>query len=338
MCYKVEEQKKSELKLIGLFEQNEVPKFIQPYFNTLGSSTSKLNYWSSIYYLLKWLMEQNVLECKSFKDITPEQLNKVTGDDIIQYLDTLINGLWGNKISDSSAENKKNIFSGFWSWMASEDHKYVQRNIITSNGFDKYKTKNRNQEVSIPTDEGLQMFLENLSHIKNEFVALRNTTIVKLFIGSGMRIEELVGIDVSDLHFENEEDPYIMVMEKGVRNEKNKINVYISQVAYNSIREYLDLRNSIPDMKDLKPLFVSERVNEEDRRLAKSSIQDFFRKYSDGQIHPHMLRHYVGTKMYENTHNIVAVCDQLRHGDINVTKKYYIKNNREESRKALNSF
>jgi site-specific recombinase XerC len=327
MCYKTEKQKKEKLKLKEKI--NDLPKFIKDYFSYLNSNVTKLNNCGIIRSFLEWLISEGIIK-NSIVNITPSDLSLVTDIDLIEYLSGLNNSL-------SSINTKKNVISGFWAYLL--DKEYVKTNIVNKKLHDKFKAKDK--EVVVPTDEDIYQFIVNINNIKNETIALRNIAIVRLFMGSGIRIEELVGLDVIDLHFENEDEPYVVVMGKGIQDEDDKQNVAINKAAMDAINDYLQVRNTIPDIKETKALFISEQLNKETgkrTRVAQSSIQDFFRKYSNGAIHPHLLRHYAGTKMYENSNDIVAVAAQLRHGDVNTSRKFYIKNNKSATYKALNSF
>lgn len=333
MCYKNESQLKAADKLEELTKN--VPEFITDYFTYINSNKTKLNNWSCIRQLLEWLIGTNIINNTLF-NITQEELANVTDIHIIKYLDGLKLGLYGNKNTLSTINTKKNIISGFWAYLLDKD--YVKKNIIGKKVHEKYIVKDK--EVTVPTDEEFDDFLKNLETIKNETIAIRNITIVKTFMGSGIRLEELVGLDIQDLHFEDKNRPYITVMGKGIQDEEEKENVPINQTAVDFINNYLKIRSLMPNIESTSALFVSEqndKMTGKRTRVAPSSIQQFFKIYSNNTIHPHMLRHYVGTKMYEKGNDIVGVSGQLRHKDINTTRKSYIKDNKDATYATLNS-
>jgi site-specific recombinase XerD len=327
MCYKEEEQKKAKDKLEEKIKY--MPKYIKEYFVFLSSNTSKLAYWSTIRLFLEWLIDNKIIN-NTIENISQEDLSEVTDVDVINYLDSLLE----NKVSPDTVKTKKNNLSGFWSYLV--DKGYVQKNIITKSVSMKYKVEDSDREIKVPTEEQLQMVINNLEAMKSEITALRNIAIVKLFMGTGIRLSELVGLDIDDLHFDYE-FPTITIWAKG---KKKSREVLVNQSAVFAVSDYLKVRNANPELKDLQPLFLSERKddNGNNKRLAVSSVEDFMKKYSNGKLHPHLLRHYAGTKMYENSNNIVGVCDQLGHGDIKTTKKYYVKSDKSSMMTALNSF
>jgi site-specific recombinase XerD len=331
MCYKDEEQIKAGNKLDDKIK--DVPEFIRDYFVFLNSNKSKLLYWGTIRMFLEWLISNKVIN-NTLESISKHDLMNVTDVHLVKYLDGLLIGQFGNKISPDTVDRKKNNISGFWSYLVEKD--YVQKNIVTKSVSKKYKIEEGNHEIEVPTEEQLQMFLSNLEAIKSEIIALRNIAIVKLFTGTGIRISELIGLDVGDLHFDNA-IPRITIWAKG---KKNSRDVLVSKSAIDAVNDYLRVRNSNSDMKDLKPLFLSEHKDKHgnNSRLAVSSVNDFFRLYSNGEIHPHKLRDYAATKMYENSLDIAGVSDQLGHSDIKITKQRYVKANTNSMLKALNSF
>ena len=64
-------------------------------------------------------------------------------------------------------------------------------------------------------------------------------------------------------------------------------------------------------------------LSNERRRMSKTAITNFFTRYSTS-VNPHQLRHWVGTKLYEKTKDIVLVQKQLRHSSLETAAKYYV--------------
>lgn len=146
----------------------------------------------------------------------------------------------------------------------------------------------------------------------------------RLFMGSGIRCEELIGLDIRDLYLDDLR-PHIMVMSKGKQKVPDK--VLLTEDAVLCLKEYLEYRQEFIKSKkangkeiDIESLFLSNRCI----RMSSTAIQSFFERYSGHQINPHMLRHWYGTKLYNATHNIVLVQHQLRHKDVATAAKYYI--------------
>lgn len=317
MCYKVEKQRKIEQKLAE--ELKNVPGFIADFFDRYKSSATKKINWIYIRDMLNWMLSNGYIKKDSISDITVKDMNDITSNNVIKYLNELKNGILGRANSLDSINTKKNVFSAFWNYL--RQNKCVDENVIAHIPSNLYKSEKKFKEVEIPTDEEVEKFLISIiTGNKNEFNIIRNIAIVQLIKGSGIRSEELINMDVSDLRLYEEDRPYMMVLGKGNIQEYDK--VYMSEQARINMEEYLKIRNLFVNEREIKneALFLSNENN----RLSKGAITGFFRKYSDETIYPHMLRHWVGSKLYQETKDIVLVQRQLRHKNLETAARYYV--------------
>lgn len=315
MCYKADKHKHLSLKLSE--KLSDIPLFISDFFDRYKSAATKNCNWGYIRDLLQWLIDRGYIEKENITQITTEDIDKITSNHVIKYLNELKDGITGRKNSLDSICTKKNVFSAFWNYMFM--NKYVTDNIIRHIPGHLYKSEVTQKEVVVPTDDQVENFLNNLnSGNGNEFNIIRNIAIVKLIMGSGIRSEELINLDVNDLHLD-EERPYIMVLGKGKIEQYDK--VYVSKEAKECVEEYLIERNIFVRENNVesKGLFLSN----ERKRMSKTAIDNFFSRYSSS-ITPHQLRHWHGTKLYESTKDIVKVQRQLRHSSLETAAKYYV--------------
>ena len=125
--------------------------------------------------------------------------------------------------------------------------------------------------------------------------------------------------------FLQEESPYIMVWGKG--NKEVQDRVPLSYEATDYLTEYFEYRKLFIEEKkeqnksiDETPVFISNKGE----RISKGAIDDFFKRYSNDMITPHMLRHWCGSHLYEDTKNIKLVQRVLRHKNIAVTAENYV--------------
>lgn len=328
MCYKLEKQRKIEQKLA--VELKNVPDFIADFFDRYKSAATKKINWIYIRDMLNWMLSNGYIQKESISGITEEDMNGITSNNVIKYLNELKNGVSGRTNSLDSINTKKNVFSAFWNYL--RQNKCVEENVIAYIPKNLYKSERKMKEVEIPTDEEVEEFLKRVNNgNKNEFNVIRNIAIVQLIKGSGIRSEELINMDVNDLHLYEEEIPYMMILGKGNIEAYDK--VYMSERAKMYLEEYLTIRN----------IFVKERkitndalfLSNENKRMSKGAITSFFERYSDGKIYPHMLRHWVGTDLYNRTNNIMYVQKQLRHKNIETAAKYYVHINEKDIAKAV---
>ncbi len=148
--------------------------------------------------------------------------------------------------------------------------------------------------------------------------AVRDTAVITLFLGTGMRISELVGIDTDDVNFSSNE---VRVTRKGGNEE---LLVFGNDVR-NALLEYMNYRKSIiPAEGHEKALFLSLQK----KRMSVRSVELLVKKYAQiaaplKKISPHKLRSTYGTMLYRETGDIYLVADVLGHKDVNTTRKHY---------------
>lgn len=312
MCYKDQVQRRNSEKLQRKFDEDNVPGFIRDYFYNLNSEAGKLNYYSIVTSMLKWMIDDNRIKKTFISEITEQDINSLSKTDIIVYLETLIN----NGTSPSTINTKKNVLSSFWAHLVDEG--ICDKNIIHSIPKSKFKIKKKNN-AKVPLPEDMMEMIDKIKQKKDDFVRERNLVIVRVLKGTGLRESELAGLDLKDLHLE-ENKPYITVMGKGVYYTQDAEPVLVSKDAKQALEEWLIIRNKVENIIDDKAVFV----NKNGKRLSEDNIQAIFRNYSGGKITPHMMRHLYATVLYqESGHDAAFVQEQLRHSDVNTTLGTY---------------
>lgn len=316
MCYKAEKHSDLTIKLSE--KMRDVPEFIVDFFDRYKSAATKNCNWGYIRDLLQWLIDKRYIQKDSISGITIQDMDGITSNHVIKYLNELKSGVSGHKNSLDSICTKKKVFSAFWNYMFL--NKYVSDNVIYHIPGHLYRSEVTQKDVKIPTDEQVESFISKLNDGNhNDFNIIRNLSIVKLIMGSGIRSEELINLDIKDLHLDDEM-PYIMILGKGKIEQYDK--VFISFDAKTYLQDYLKTREMFVRENDVSDnaLFLSN----EKRRISKTAITNFFNRYSDSEICPHELRHWVGSKLYASTKDIVLVQRQLRHSSLETAAKYYV--------------
>lgn len=160
---------------------------------------------------------------------------------------------------------------------------------------------------------------------------LRDTAIITLFLGTGIRISELVGLDNDSFNFAANS---FLVTRKG----GNQAILYFSDEVKYALQEYQAEKANDPRVpKDENAFFLSMQY----KRINVRSVEILVKKYSKiatplKKITPHKLRSTYGTRLYNATGDIYIVADVLGHRDINTTKKHYAAITEENRRKAAN--
>ena len=147
---------------------------------------------------------------------------------------------------------------------------------------------------------------------------LRDTALLTLLLGTGMRVSECVGIDINDVDFKNSG---IKIRRKG----GYEAIVYFGDEVEIALLNYLEYRNTItPVAGHENALFLSLQ----NKRISVRSVENLVKKYSGlittlKHITPHKLRSTYGTNLYKETGDIYLVADVLGHKDVNTTRKHY---------------
>lgn len=323
--YKQESHLKLEKKLSE--QLKDAPSFVSDYFFMLKSARTKITSWGYLRDMFQFFINKQIINKTEIVNITADDMKNITFIHIIQYLDML---LLERNNSLSTINTKKAVLSGFWDYLV--NIQCVSQNVVTKISKSKYKREESSQRnIKLPSKEELDKFSRRIRESNsNDFLKTRNMAIVKLFVFSGIRCEELIGLNMEDLYI-YERPYYITVLGKGHKELKEK--VYVSQKAIPYLGKYLGERKRFIEERlktnenfDKTAVFLSDRAN----RISVNSVVNLFKQYSKNTITPHMLRHYYGTKLYKKTKNIKLVQKQLRHRDIETAAKFYVSVSDEE--------
>ena len=189
------------------------------------------------------------------------------------------------------------------------------KNYIAEHG-DKGIPSGNNLTKKLPTEKQLNDMEEKIMWKKDVPVRNRNIAIFRVLRGTGIRESELAGLDLSDLHLD-EEMPYITILGKGVYREMQNRTVYLSGSALKAIREWLEYRSTLDNIVDTEAVFI----NKNGTRTTERNIKQIFENYGNG-ITPHMMRHYYASVMNQNG-NLAFVQQQLGHSSVNTTVNNY---------------
>ena len=157
---------------------------------------------------------------------------------------------------------------------------------------------------------------------------LRDLAIVVTLLGTGVRVTELVGLDISDLDFDN---GAMRVIRKGGSEDI----VYFGDETEEMLRNYLEERLTMePEPGHENALFISQK----NTRITVRSVERLVKKYASTatvkKITPHKLRSTYGTSLYQETGDIYLVADVLGHKDVNTTRKHYAAQDENRRRMA----
>ncbi len=147
----------------------------------------------------------------------------------------------------------------------------------------------------------------------------RDFALLSLFLGTGIRVSECVGLNIADVDMENNA---FLVTRKG----GNQVVLYFPPEVADALGEYITEREkleSLPGHEDA--LFLSMQK----RRITQRAVQNLVKKYAavaaplKPHISPHKLRSTFATNLYNKTGDIYLVADVLGHTSVDTTRKHY---------------
>lgn len=221
-----------------------------------------------------------------------------------------------------SIARKLSAWRGFYNWLS-------EQNAITSNPVDGIKAPKRSKLLpkALAADDAVRLVAEPAPG-KNADSAtqLCNHAMFELLYSSGLRVSELVGLDLRYaqearytsagwIDFDAHE---VMVTGKG-----NKMrSVPIGQAAMDALKAWLAVRDTLVKL-DPHPLFLSERGTRVSARVVQLRLKAHGQAIGlPTDVHPHVLRHSFASHVLQSSGDLRAVQEMLGHASIAATQIY----------------
>lgn len=284
---KLKEVLKEEIKRVSNDEYHEasneeyVNKFIAAK-SIEGCSNKSLNYYK------KTIMTMLTAINKEIKHITTDDLRNYLSEYQLK-----------NASSKVTIDNIRRILSSFFSWLEDEDY------ILKSPVRRIHKIKSTLCVKDTYSDEELETFRDNTKSI-------RDLAIIDMLASTGMRVGELVLLDIDDIDFTERE---CVVLGKGDKER----TVYFDARSKIHLKEYLETRKD-----DNKALFVSLR--KPNKRLTIGGVEIMIRELGKtlgiNKAHPHKFRRTLATGAIDKGMPIEQLQKLLGHKRIDTTLMY----------------
>ena len=326
-----------------------MPEFVGQFIVGISSRTSvltRLNYLLDIRVYFTYLSERKLLN-KPIYDITLKDIQGVTPYDLEKYLDGLSSyKLNGRKFSNGEKAKERKLAS------LRSLYKYLyKKELIDSNVTLKVDMPKIHEKpiIRLDSDEVEKMislvesgdYLTDRQRSANYVTKIRDKAILFLFLGTGIRVSELVGLNKSDIDFEK---GLFTVTRKG----GNKSILYLPAQTVQALKEYI----SWLDQQLLENTELSQKLRNADKdilfyalqgkkcsRIGVRTVEKLVKKYAEyaaplKKITPHKLRSTYATNLYRATEDIYVVADVLGHSDVNTTKRHYAQMSERNRMKA----
>lgn len=326
------------IEVINRLLEDELPPFCFDYFMAIDSQTStltRLNYAHDLKIFFDYICNKRLGGKKTVKELTLLDLEAVTNNDIEYFLVYLSHYEYNGSIHTCNERAKarklssvRALFKYFFNkGQISVDNsakvatpKLHEKPIIRLDGDEVYGIID-----TAESGDGLTPH-QRAYHEKEK---VRDAAILTLFLGTGIRISELVGLNNGDLNFK---DNSFIVTRKG----GSKSILYFDDDVAAALQRYLDYKEACElGNSGEGALFLSSQK----KRITVRAVENLVHKYAKivsplKKISPHKLRSTYGTQLYKATGDIYIVADVLGHKDVNTTRKHYAAIS-EDTRKSV---
>ena len=227
-------------------------------------------------------------------------VRKVTTEEIREYLADYQKI---NNCSNVTVDNVRRNISSFFSWLEEEDY------ILKSPMKRIHKIKTRTVVKNVISDESIEKLRDNCS-------CSRDLAIIDLLYSTGIRVGELVNLDITDVNLDARE---CVVYGKGDKERR----VYFDAKAKVHLQKYLEERTDTNSA-----LFIT--LDSPHERLKISGVEirlrRLGRKLGIDRIHPHKFRRTMATRAIDKGMPIEQVQKLLGHSQIDTTMQYAMVN------------
>ena len=317
-----------------------LPAFCEDFLRGVESRTgtlTRLNYCYDLRIFFDFLSKKK-FRGKAVRDLTLEDLERVTDTDLEIFLSYLSNYTYGERrlSCDERAKARKlstvrSLFKYFFNKGLIEVNNSTK--VPTPKLHEKEIIRLERDEVSAILDvaedgSGLPSHADGY----HEKTKIRDIAILTLFLGTGIRISELVGLNNESINFT---DNSFLVTRKG----GNQAILYFSEEVGDALAAYIAQKQEdkrVP--QDEHALFLSMQY----KRITVRAVENLVKKYAKivsplKKITPHKLRSTYGTSLYRETGDIYIVADVLGHKDVNTTRKHYAAITEDHRRSVANA-
>ena len=257
----------------------------------------------------------------SNKIFNKQFINDINIQDMYAYISHLDNELNDNT---STRSRKISALRSFYKYL----HQEIE--MIDNNISEKLRNPKiqKRQPVYLTLSE-TEHLLATISKEKNEFLRNRDMAIVFTFLTTGMRLSELVSVNLNDI-----KNDHFSIIGKGNKER----TIYLTKNCIDLIDNYIRIRKKYLKDKNIDALFISTRKNRISNRAVQSTVEKYLKKagFDTSVYSTHKLRHTAATLMYKYGNvDIRALKDVLGHESVSTTQIYTHLDN-EDLKKSVN--
>ena len=257
---------------------------------TASSPNTVDAYQSDVTLFAQWVNRQDISE--------PTKVSRDVVRQYVSYLTTM-------KFAKRSITRKIASLRRYFGWL-------VRNGVVPGDPTSGVHTPSDSGRLpKVLTSDQLGALLVSTDLEAPQWRTSRDTAVIELLYGSGLRVSELCGMDINSVNVKTQA---IVVMGKGAKERR----VPMSEPSLDAVKIWIKFRREVVAIDDEPALFLNTRG----RRLAPRDVRRIIDSRAESPTHPHALRHTFATHLLDNGADLRAVQELLGHRDVATTQRY----------------
>ena len=257
---------------------------------TAASPHTVSAYLSDVNLFIEWVGRQSI--------VTPDAVTKDVVRQYIGFLTTM-------KMAKRTTGRKLAELRRYFGWLARNQKISVDPTIGVRTPSDTGRLP------KVLTNEQLGALLHTDDTDQPDWKIARDTAVIELLYGSGLRVSELCSLDIDSI---NVKQLSVSVMGKGGKERR----VPVGEPSLVALKQWVALRTEVVANSSTVALFVNSRGT----RLGTRDVRRIIDARSLAPTHPHALRHTYATHLLDNGADLRAEQELLGHADVATTQRY----------------
>lgn len=360
MASEYKEMKNAETEFKIQQMQEKLPKFCHSYIVSISGFNKPLTqyiYLTRLDFFFRWLADYNpYFAKKDIIDYTIDDLGLLKKSDFEEFLHHIdvYGALSKQEIKEMRQDNKVIVSSkpatrnNYMSALNSLFNYFLDNEYLSSNPVSRIRHEKEDKKVVIALDDYQQNkvmdIIENGSEhmtfqqeLFRKRTAVRDKAIYLLAMHTGIRVSELVSLDIDDIDYRK----HCFTV---IRKRSKESVVYFDDTVEAALKDWLEDRKLMLLPDNERALFVSMKGRKIGTRLSVRSVELMVKKYAKigvpelgSKVTPHKLRSTCATTILDKTGNLKYAQEVLDHENITTTTRYVKENEklREENRNLL---
>jgi len=261
---------------------------------TAASPNTVSAYVSDVSLFAQWVERQHIA--------SPKEVTKDVVRQYISFLTTM-------KHAKRSVSRKLAALRRYFAWLMRDGKIKVDPTLGVRSPSDAGRLP------KVLTNEQLGALLTGTNVEVPEWKTLRDTAVIEMLYGSGLRVSELCALDIDSIQVRA---LAVTVMGKGSKERR----VPVSEPTLEAVKQWVKARSEVVNDSGSQSDVVALFLNSRGKRLGTRDVRRILDSRSLAPTHPHALRHTFATHLLDNGADLRAVQELLGHSDVATTQRY----------------